>query len=127
MADYVTYANSCNIKQQDMVNVIKKQYPAFGKAQMSFACNPWRNALQLIPEAEQLLVDKYGRGPGLSITPALPRNHDNKNKPNRLAVRLSNELRSQVQDVYEQMCFVTMQDLLEAAICEFVKKYRKAA
>ena len=127
MADYVTYANSCNIKQQDMVNVIKKQYPAFGKAQMSFASNPWRNALQLIPEAEQLLVDEYGRGPGLSITPTLPRNHDNKNKPNRLAVRLSNELRSQVQDVYEQMCFVTMQDLLEAAICEFVKKYRKAA
>ena len=127
MADYVTYANSCNIKQQDMVNVIKKQYPAFGKAQMSFACNPWRNALQLIPEAEQLLVDEYGRGPGLSITPTLPRNHDNKNKPNRLAVRLSNELRSQVQDVYEQMCFVTMQDLLEAAICEFVKKYLKAA
>ena len=127
MADYVTYANSCNIKQQDMVNVIKKQYPAFGKAQMSFACNPWRNALQLIPEAEQLLVDEYGKGPGLSITPTLPRNHDNKNKPNRLAVRLSNELRSQVQDVYEQMCFVTMQDLLEAAISEFVKKYRKAA
>lgn len=124
MADYVTYANSYGIKQQDMVGVIRKEYPRFGKEQMSMACNPWRNALQLIPEAEELLVKAYGLGPGLSITPNIKtKNHDNKNKPNRLAVRVDNALRSQMQELYEQMCFVTWQDFIEAALAEFVRKH----
>ena len=126
MADYTTYASSCQIKQQDMVTAIRKEYPRFGKEQMSLACNPWRNALQLVPEAEQLLVDAFGMGPGLSITPNVNRkNHENKEKPNKLCVRLNDDLRSQVQDVYEQMCFGTMQELLETAIAQFVEKYRR--
>ena len=128
MADYVTYATSCQIKQQDMVEVIKKEYPKFGKEQMSLACNPWRNALQLIPEAEELLVKEYGMGPGLSITPNInKRSHEPKNKPNKLCVRLDNNLRSQLQEVYEQMAFTSMQDLLTAAVNEFIQKYRRAA
>lgn len=125
MPDYVLYAESCNIKQKDLVSVISKQYPNFGKVQMSLACNPARNALQLIPAAEELLVEEYGAGPGLSISPRLsrPKGHGNKNKPNRLYVRLDNNLRSRVQAVYEKMCFATMQDLLEAAIAAFVEKY----
>lgn len=126
MVDYTLYANSCGIKQKDMVRVIHEDYPHFGAAQMSLACNPWRNAVQLIPEAEEMLVNEFGKGPGLSISPKIiggKRNHDNKNKPNRLAVRLDNALRSQVQEIYERMCFVTMQDLLEAAIAEFVRNH----
>lgn len=125
MADYTLYAESCGIKQKDMIEAIKKEYPHFGKAQMSLACNPWRNALQLIPAAEDLLVEKYGIGPGLSISPKITnkRSHENKAKPNRLCVRLDNNLRGRVQDVYEKMAFVSMQDLLEAAIAQFVEKY----
>ena len=126
MADYVTYMSTCGLKQQDMVEVIKQEYPRFGKAQMSLACNPWRNALQLVPEAEELLVKAFGMGPGLSITPDLnKKSHENKNKPNKLCVRLDNDLRSRVQDVYERMCFSSMQDLLEAAIAEFVAKHAR--
>lgn len=125
MADYTLYAESCNIKQKDMVEAIQKQYPHFGKVQMSMASNPWRNALQLIPAAEDILVDTFGLGPGLSISPHAcnKRNHENKNKPNKLCVRLSNDLRSKVQDVYDRMAFATMQDLLEAAVAQFVEKY----
>lgn len=127
MADYVLYADSCQIKQKDMVDAIKERYPAFGKIQMSLACNPERNALQLIPAAEDLLVDKFGPGPGLSISPQIEgrrlRKHDNKNKPNRMCVRLDDNLRSRVEAVYKSMCFVSYQDMLEAAIAEFVEKH----
>ena len=129
MADYVLYSESCGIQQKDMVAAIKEQYPFFGKSQMSFACNPQRNALQLIPAAEDILVNKFGAGPGLSISPKMvsKRSHDNKRKPNRLSVRIDNALRARVQAVYEQMCFATMQDLIEAALAQFVEKYERSA
>ena len=128
MANYTLYADACGIMQKDMVRVIKEKYPEFSKSQMSMASNPERNALQLIPAAEELLVGAFGRGPGLSISPALShpaRNHGNKAKPCRLYVRIDNALRSRVQAVYEQMCFASMQDLLEAAISQFVEKYER--
>ena len=125
MADYTLYANSCGIKQNDMVRVIQQNYPRFGKPQMSLASNPQRNALQLIPAAEDLLVEAFGKGPGLSISPRLSsrRSHGNKNKPNRLYLRLSDALRSQVERVYQAMCFASMQDFLEAAVAEFVERH----
>lgn len=127
MVDYVLYAVSCQIKQKDMVDAIREHYPTFGKIQMSLACNPERNALQLIPAAEDLLVEKYGPGPGLSISPKIEgrklRRHDNKNKPNRMCVRLDDSLRSRVEAIYKSLCFVSYQDLLEAAIAEFVQKH----
>ena len=130
MADYILYGNSCSIQQKDMVKAIQKDYPFFNKEQMSLACNPIRNALQLIPAAEDLLVKQFGPGPGLSISPKLEgrknRSHGNKNKPNRLCVRLDDGLRSRVQAVFDKMCFVSMQDLIEAALSDFVQKYEGA-
>lgn len=125
MADYILYGDSCGIKQRDMVSVIKSRYPFFGKPQMSFACNPERNALQLIPAAEEMLVDKFGPGPGLSISPKLAhrRHTEHRKKANKLYVRVDDHLRSQIQTIYERMCFASMQDLLEAALGDFVRKY----
>lgn len=127
MADYTLYANTRGIKQINMVSAIKEKWPEFGKVQMSLACNPNKNALQLIPAAEDTLVRKFGAGPGLSISPKLEgkrnRSHGNKRKPNRLYVRLDDGLRSRLQAVYDKMAFTTMQDLIEAAIDQFVRKY----
>ena len=127
MADYVLYADSCKIYQKDMVHAIQTEYPYFGKEQMSLACNPQRNALQLIPAAEDILVRAFGPGPGLSISPQIEgrkrRSHGNKNKPNRMCLRLDNSLRSRLEAVYKQMCFVSYQDLLEAAVAEFIQNH----
>ena len=126
MTDYNLYASSCGIMQKDMVRVIQEDYPRFTKAYMSFASNPQRNAIQLIPDAEKKLVSAFGPGPGLSISKsAKKRSHSNRHKPNRLYVRLDDSLMARVQSLYEKMCFVSMQDLLEAAISEFVEKREK--
>ena len=126
MIDYLRYADVAGIQQKDMVTAVQKEYPGFTKAQMSFACNPAQYALCLIPEAEKLLEKAFGKAPGLSISPRIgAKNHGNKNKPNRLYVRLDDALRSRVQSVYESMCFASMQDLLEAAISSFVEKYER--
>ena len=128
MIDYLRYADITGVQQKDMVEVVSTEYPGFTKAQMSFACNPAQYALCLIPEAEKLLEDRFGKAPGLSISvPVGRRKHENKAKPNRLYVRIDDSLRSRVQTVYEQMCFASMQDLLESAISQFVEKYERSA
>ena len=126
MADYSLYGNSCNIMQKDMVAVIQKEYPYFGKMQMSLASNPQRNALQLIPAAEDMLVEAFGPGPGLSISPKLTRKgryHGNKLKPNRLYVRVTDRMRQELQELFELMGFATMQDMIEAALNEFLNNH----
>ena len=129
MPNYLLYADHNEISQKEIVAAIQKYYPEFSKIQMSMACYPERYAIQLLPAAEDILVDNFGGGPGLSISPKLEgkklRRHDNKNKPNRMCVRLDDSLRSRVEAVYQSMCFVSYQDLLEAAIAEFVQKYER--
>lgn len=128
MIDYLRYADITGIQQKDMVEAVAAEYPGFTKAQMSFACNPAQYALCLIPEAEKLLEDRFGRAPGLSISVRIgDKKHGNKAKPNRLYVRIDDALRSRVQSVYESMCFASMQDMLEAAIADFVSKHERRA
>ena len=128
MIDYLRYADIAGIQQKDMVEAVATEYPGFTKAQMSFACNPAQYALCLIPEAEKLLEDRFGKAPGLSISVKIgDKKHENKNKPNRLYVRLDDSLRSRVQSVYESMCFASMQDMLEAAIADFVSRHERRA
>ena len=128
MIDYLRYADIAGIQQKDMVEAVATEYPGFTKAQMSFACNPAQYALCLIPEAEKLLEDRFGKAPGLSISIKIgDKKHGNKNKPNRLYVRLDDSLRSRVQSVYESMCFASMQDMLEAAIADFVSRHERRA
>ena len=125
MANYLLYAEQYGLTQKDMVEAIHAKYPGFSKIHMNLACHPETTALQLISAAEEILVDTFGAGTGLSISPRLSRDktHGNKNKPNRMCVRLDDTLRSRVQALYERMCFATYQDLLEAAIAEFVERH----
>jgi hypothetical protein len=122
MANYLLYGDSCDISQSDMVKAIQTKYPYFNKRQMSLACNPQRNALQLIPAAEEILVKAFGEGPGLSISAKVERNkwHQLKNKPNQLCVRLNNDMFERMQALRNQMGFASNQDFLEACVAEFL-------
>lgn len=125
MADYLLYGNSCEVTRSDMVNVIRKKYPHFDKRQMSLACNPQRNALQLIPAAEELLVNAFGPGPGLSISASVERKQwpKHKTKPNQLCIRLNDEMFGRMQALMRQMGFASNQDFLEACVAEFLTRH----
>ena len=122
MADYLLYGDSCEISRSDMVAVIQKKYPHFDKRQMSLACNPQRNALQLIPAAEELLVGAFGPGPGLSISAKVEKKKwvQSRRRPNQLCVRLNNDMFARMQDMKEKMGFASNQDFLEACVAEFL-------
>lgn len=120
MVDYNKYFNSVSITRNDAIRVIRPKFRKFDKEPLSMCFNVDQYGVQLCPEAELLLAQNFGYGEGLSIeVPKKRKSHGNKNKPNRMYVRISNNLYSRVLAVYNRMSFTTMQDLIESAINEF--------
>lgn len=130
MTDYEAYLEEKNLSYNNVVSVLAGRYPAFTKSVLSMCVNGDRYAVALIPAAEELLVEKYGEGPGLSISPKLRKKErypTSKSKPNQLCVRLNDATRSRMQAVLEQMAFATVQDFLEAAVVEFCNRHERGA
>lgn len=125
MQDYNLYRSKKNLSNNDLIRVIKGGFPAFSKVQMSFASNPQKSALCLVPEAEALLVEAYGDGEGLSAKSrkTAPPKKPNRKKPHRLVVYLDDALFAKAQTVATQAGYATMQAFLESLIADRVETY----
>lgn len=129
MQDYNLYRAEKNLSNNDMIRVIKDGFPAFSKVQMSFASNPQKSALCLVPEAEALLVAAYGEGEGLSSASkkaSRPKAKPNRKKPHRLVVYLDGELFTDVQSLAAKRGYTTMQAFLENLISDEVSMHKAA-
>lgn len=119
MQDYNLYRDEKGLTNNDLIRAVKAGFPSFTKAQMSFASNPQKHALCLIPEAEALIVAAFGDGVGLSSTSkkaAPPKAKPNRKKPHRLVVYLDDELFTAVQALATKRGFSTMQAFLESVL-----------
>lgn len=125
MQDYNRYRKEKNLSNNDLIRVIKGGFPSFSKVQMSFASNPQKSALCLVPEAEALLVDAYGDGEGLSAKSRKPSptKKPNRKKPHRLVVYIDDALFAKVQRTATQSGYATMQAFLESLIADRVETY----
>ena len=126
MPDYRKYCSVAGITNRQMVEELKKVWPKYGKPTQTMVCDPSGYAVQLLPEAEEILVRAFGYAPGLAMPDPeekKPRSHDNKQKPHRLYVRLDDALMSRVKDAMERMHFATAQDMIEAALYQFCDRY----
>ena len=122
--DYNRYRFEKDISNNDIINTLKARFPKYQKSTMTMVNNPYDYAVQLLPEAEALLVETYGTGQGLTISEKRrSRNHSNKKKPNRLYVCLEDGMRERVDELMKRLHFVTRQDFIEAAIIQMVEKY----
>lgn len=125
MPDYAQFCREAEITRRQMINAIKTKFPMYEKPTQTMVCNSGDYAVQLLPEAENILVSSFGWHPGLSIQrPKGKRSHANKNKPRRLTVRLSEETFNQTQMLMERLHFATIQDMAEAAIVEFMNRHQ---
>lgn len=119
MVDYNKYFNSVAITRNDAIRVISKRFRKFDKEPMSMCANANQYGVQLCPEAEDMLAKAFGYGEGLSLKKPSKHSHGNKNKPNRLYVRVDGTLKDRIESIYMRMNFRSMQDLIEAALVEF--------
>lgn len=112
MTDYNCYRMEKGLTYGDIISAIQPRFEGYGKSQTSFVCNPSRYGVQLLPEAEKLLVEKFGYGNGLSIK---KRRKENRSKQNRYTVRFDDETNGKIQAEMERMqC--TAQQFFERAV-----------
>lgn len=126
MPDYRKYCSVAGITNGEMVEKLKSRYPKYTKATQTMVCHPDEYAVQLLPEAEALLMEAFGYAPGLAAPDPEARRkttHGCKARPCRLYVRVDQALLDRVKSTAERMSFATMQDLIEAALYQFVDKY----
>ena len=122
MSDYALFMDSAGITRKDAIKSLSAKYPKFGKATMTMVCNPDDYGVALIPDAEKKLIDDFGVHAGITLRRR--RADANRKKKNRLTVRLDDSLFEQVSEVYRRSAFCSMQDMIEAAIVEFVNRRR---
>lgn len=118
MQDYKLYREEKNLSNNDLIRAVKVGFPSFTKAQMSFASNPEKHALCLVPEAEALIVSAFGDGAGLAFSghkapPKERKPKPNRKKPHRLVVYLDDDLFAAVQTLAAKRGYATMQAFLE--------------
>lgn len=131
MTDYKLYRNEKHISNTEMVDAIKPEFPGFSKIQASMVQQPLKYGLCLLPEAEAILIEKYGQGLGLETgridsvysEPEEPvKKVVHRRKRNRLAVRLTDEMYRKVMIMMYKLNFNTVQDFLEATLQVMVER-----
>ena len=130
MPDYRLYCSTAGITNAEMVEKLKRKYPKYTKATQSMVCNPADYAVQLIPAAEDLLMDAFGYAPGLAAPdPDIRRrrSHGSRVRPCRLYVRVDEALMDRVKSTAARLHFGTMQDMIEAALVQFCDRYGLAS
>lgn len=127
MPDYNRYRFEKELSNNDIINTLKAKFPKYQKSTMTMVNNPYDYAVQLLPEAEKVLVETYGEGSGLTISRRRSRSHANSRKPKRLYVCVDDALLERMKAVMSRMHFATTQDFVEAAIQQMVEKYGGAA
>ena len=131
MPDYALYVKEAGITNKDMIAELKKFYPRYGKPVQSMITHPEKYGVQLVPEAEARLMLAFGEHKGLSENwliidagdlPKETRRAERRTKANKLTVRLDDSLFTQLRELYGKTAFASMQDMVEAAIVEFVNR-----
>lgn len=123
MNDYAAYKKDKQITNQQFLKTIHEEYEGFTKAQNSFISYPERYALCLTDEAEEVLVKKYGIGPGLAHYKLKSKKRkDSRRKKNRMVVRLNDDMYVRVLALMHSMNFSTVQEFLETTLTVMVER-----
>jgi len=123
MQDYVAYRDHTEISSIDMVKALRPRFRGFTKNIMSYLNQPEKYGICLTPEAEEIIVNTFGSGPGLAHRKFQKKRPERRTKQNRMTVRIDDDLYFRLlslETVGET--YPTMQAVVEAALRDFVDK-----
>ena len=133
MTDYSSYREHVGITNPEMTKALHSVYRGFGRPAASFVNNPERSGVCLLPEAEVLLVNKFGPGPGLAsleFTPEVleanpPKKHrpDCRRKSCRITFRMDEDTYKQAIQLKESAGALSMQELFEILLKDAIKRW----
>ena len=128
MQHYNEYRDAVGISQSTMVQVLRPHFPSFTKSICSIVERPEKYGCCLTPEAEVVLTETFGKGPGLAFppgantsTPPVPK-HCKRERPNRITVWLHDDLYLRLMSLKTEKEYPTIQALAEAALRDFIER-----
>ena len=121
MSDYVRYREEKGLSNNQIIRTIAERYPGYTKIQNTMVNNPQKYGICLLPEAEKLLVDKFGEGKGIQLN-GVKRSESQRKKSNRLVVRLNDEMYNRVRDLMLRLRYTSVQAFLEDALTAMVEQ-----
>ena len=121
MSDYIRYREEKGLSNNQIIRTIAEGYPGYTKIQNTMVNNPQKYGICLLPEAEKLLVDKFGEGEGIKLH-GVKRSEIRRKKSNRLVVRLNDEMYNRVRDLMFRLRYTSVQAFLEDALTAMVEQ-----
>ena len=121
MSDYIRYREEKGLSNNQIIRAIAEGYPGYTKIQNTMVNNPQKYGICLLPEAEKLLVDKFGEGEGIKLR-GVKRSESRRKKSNRLVVRLNDEMYNRVRDLMFRLKYTSVQAFLEDALTAMVEQ-----
>ena len=121
MSDYIRYREEKGLSNNQIIRTIAEGYPGYTKIQNTMVNNPQKYGICLLPEAEKLLVDKFGEGEGIKLR-GVKRRESRRKKSNRLVVRLNDEMYNRVRDLMFRLRYTSVQTFLEDALTAMVEQ-----
>ena len=121
MSDYIRYREEKGLSNNQIIRTIAEGYPGYTKIQNTMVNNPQKYGICLLPEAEKLLVDKFGEGEGIKLH-GVKRSEIRRKKSNRLVVRLNDEMYNRVRDLMLKLRYTSVQAFLEDALTAMVEQ-----
>jgi len=125
MQNYNEFLDNAGVSQKVMIQILRQYFPSFTKSICSIVMRPKKYGVSLCPEAEAVLVDVFGPGPGLArpdidVELPQPRRKENRKKGNRVTVWMNDDLYLRLVSLKTSEEFPTMTALVERAIREFI-------
>ena len=121
MSEYIRYRKEKGLSNNQIIRTVAEGYPGYTKIQNTMVNNPQKYGICLLPEAEKLLVDKFGEGEGIKLHGA-KRSESRRKKSNRLVVRLNDEMYNRVRDLMLRLRYTSVQAFLEDALTAMVEQ-----
>jgi len=128
MQNYEEYRDHVGITQSIMVSLLRPYFPSFTKSIAAICNKPHKYGVSLCPEAEAVLIETFGPGPGLAHPDAdcdLPmpkRRRENRTRGNRITVWMNDELYLRLISLKTTNEFPSIQALAEAALRDFIER-----
>jgi len=117
--NYKSYRAASGIDGKSMIKALHEAYPKYGKPTQSMIDNPQKYGVQLIPNAEKILYERFGAPtPGKPVKRTAPR----RKKPCRFTVRLTESQYGEVKQQMEADGYATSQELLEHLLAAYLER-----
>ena len=115
MQDYEQYREHADISSLMMVNALKPCFRSMTKSIMAIVNSPKKYGVCLTPEAEQILVDTFGSGPGLAHRRFKKKRYA-RAKGHAVTVRMDDDLYLRLMSLKTDGEYPTTQALAEALL-----------